>query len=325
MLPVSADGPAFDLRLLQSVTNAHPHCLKRRQPAAGQHSAAVEVMSAESLFLEHLEVIERSISFVCRRNRMEAADGEDFASSVKVKLIENDYEVVRAFQGRSSFSTFITVVIQRMFLDYRIHMMGKWHPSAEARRLGETAVGLERVLHRDGRSIDEALVLLSTPDQPLTRRDLEEIRQRLPERKPKRRMTNLDHVDSELSVSAESAEKAAMDGERREISRKTSDVLASALHNVPSDDRHILQLRFEAEMSVAQISRSLRLDQRALYRRIEKSLRTLRESLEQAGIARSDVEELFESPAILDFKLGNLSACPSPQLEAMAPEGKETR
>lgn len=170
-------------------------------------------MSAESLFLEHLEVIERSISFVCRRNRMEAADGEDFASSVKLKLIENDYEVVRAFQGRSSFSTFITVVIQRLFLDDRIHMMGKWHPSAEAGRLGETAVGLERILHRDGRSIDEALVLLNTPEQPLTRRDLEEIRQRLPERKPKRRMTILDHVDSELSVPGESAEKAAMDGE----------------------------------------------------------------------------------------------------------------
>lgn len=282
-------------------------------------------MSAESLFLEHLEVIERSISFVCRRNRMEAADGEDFASSVKLKLIENDYEVVRAFRARSSFSTFITVVIQRLFLDYRIHILGKWHPSAEARRMGETAVRLERILHRDGRSIDEAVGLLSTPDEPLARRDLEELQNRLPGRKPKRRMTSLESVDAELAVPAEIAERAAMDGERRKLSGKTSEVLAEALHSISSDDRHILQLRFEAEMSVAQISRSLHLDQRALYRRIEKSLRTLRESLERAGIARNEVEDLFESPSMLDFKLGNAGIRPSPQPEAMTAEVKETR
>ena len=78
-------------------------------------------------------------------------------------------------------------------------------------------------------------------------------------------MTSLESVDAELAVPAEIAERAAMDGERRKLSGKTSEVLAEALHSISSDDRHILQLRFEAEMSVAQISRSLQLDQRGLF------------------------------------------------------------
>jgi len=42
------------------------------------------------------------------------------------------------FEGRSSLRTFLTVVIQRLFLDHRISAWGKWRPSAEARRGGST-------------------------------------------------------------------------------------------------------------------------------------------------------------------------------------------
>ena len=68
-------------------------------------------MSAEQLFLEQLPVIERAISFVCRRHNLRGADADDFASTVKLKLIDHDYAVIRSFQGRSSFATFITIVI----------------------------------------------------------------------------------------------------------------------------------------------------------------------------------------------------------------------
>ena len=68
--------------------------------------------------------------------------------------------MLRRFEGRSSLTTYITVVVQRLFLDRRNRLWGKWRPSAEARRLGPTAVLLERLVSRDGWSAEQALETL---------------------------------------------------------------------------------------------------------------------------------------------------------------------
>ena len=68
---------------------------------------------------------------------------------VKLRLVENDYAVLRAYEARSKFETFISIVVQRMALDFRIHMWGKWHASAEAKRLGPLAIRLEELLLRN--------------------------------------------------------------------------------------------------------------------------------------------------------------------------------
>jgi hypothetical protein len=61
-------------------------------------------MTREHLFLSELAVIERVIAWVCARRCLRGADAEDFASVVKSRLIENDYEVLAKFQGRSSLN-----------------------------------------------------------------------------------------------------------------------------------------------------------------------------------------------------------------------------
>jgi DNA-directed RNA polymerase specialized sigma24 family protein len=114
-------------------------------------------MTIEEWFLGQLPVIERAIAFVCRQYEVDGADAEDFASSVKLKLIENDYAILRKFEGRSSFATFISVTIRRMLIDERIHERGKWHPSTAAKRLGQVAIHLEKLLYRDGRPLHEVL------------------------------------------------------------------------------------------------------------------------------------------------------------------------
>src|SRR6266498_3959783 len=117
-------------------------------------------MDARALLEENLELIERLIRFIARRQRLDESEWEEFSSVVKLRLVENDYAVIRKFEGRSRLSTFIAIVVKRMFLDYRIHDWGKWHASAEAKRLGDLAVELEQFLHRDGRTIDEVLPVL---------------------------------------------------------------------------------------------------------------------------------------------------------------------
>ena len=91
-------------------------------------------MDAERVFLDNLALIDRIVAATCRRNRMTAEETEDFGSSLKLKLIANDYEVLRAFEGRCSLGGYLTAVVQRAFIDHRNHLWGRWRPSAEARR-----------------------------------------------------------------------------------------------------------------------------------------------------------------------------------------------
>src|SRR2546423_12833075 len=117
-------------------------------------------LDARTLLEENLALIDRVIRFIAHGQRLDESEAEEFGAIVKLKLCENDYGIVRKFEGRSNFGTYLTIVVARMLLDYRIHCWGKWHPSAEARRLGDLAVDLEQLLHRDGRTLDDALPLL---------------------------------------------------------------------------------------------------------------------------------------------------------------------
>src|SRR5690349_4242917 len=113
-------------------------------------------MDPRQLYLENLDTIDRISESMCRRNGVRGADAEDFASDVKLKLLQDDYAVLRKYRGASSTTTFLTVVIANLFRDYRVKAWGRWRPSAEAKRRGETAVLLETAIYRDGRSFEDA-------------------------------------------------------------------------------------------------------------------------------------------------------------------------
>jgi hypothetical protein len=121
----------------------------------GPSDSQLDAGDAEQRFLAELTTIERAISFTCRRAGFLHADAEDFSSYVMVRLIENEYAIVRKYEHRCNFAGYIGVVVQRMLLDYRIHFWGKFHTSAEAKRLGAAAVALESLLFRDELSIDK--------------------------------------------------------------------------------------------------------------------------------------------------------------------------
>ena len=150
---------------------------------SGGGAAAWSRMTREQQFLSELTLIERVIGWVCARRGLRGADADDFASVVKTRLVENDYEILGKFQGRSSLKTYLTAVINRLYLDFQVQRFGKWRSSAEAKRLGTTALRLECLMFRDGLSFDEACgVLKSDPRVAETRDALDAIRQRLPNR-----------------------------------------------------------------------------------------------------------------------------------------------
>jgi RNA polymerase sigma factor (sigma-70 family) len=271
----------------------------------------LEVESPEKLFLIQLETIERAIHFACRRGSLRDEDAEDFASYVKVKLIEKDYAVIRKYERRSSFAAFMSVVVQRMLLDYRIGQWGKWHASAEARRMGEPAITIEAILYRDGRTIDEMMPVLIRRWPELARAEVESVVRRLPSRTPRLRAVDLDSAGDTLAFLGACDDDPTFASERSALARRVAIIVRSTLRDLEEHDRLIFRLRFEGGLSVADVSRVLRIEQKPLYRRLQRALMRLRKRLEAAGVSAADAEELLTSRSI-DLDFGFDSGAPLP-------------
>lgn len=261
-----------------------------------------EVAVAEELFLSELHTIERAIRFACHDGAVRDADAEDFASYVKLKLIEDDYAVIRKFERRGGFPSFISIVIQRLLLDYRIAQWGKWHSSAQARNLGEMAITLEAMLYRDGRTIEETLPFLQRRWPSLTKEAVEKIARALPPRMRRPRAVELELALDAVGIEAEHVIDGAFADDRLALSRRIAMIVRQTLRELSEEDRLIFRLRYEGGMSIADVSRMLNVPQKPLYRRLQRCLLAFRRQLEAAGIDSDDVEEVLKSShADLDF------------------------
>src|SRR5262245_30687429 len=128
--------------------------MDKREQASGPAEDR-SVTAAEQLLLANLDVVDAVVARTAHRHRLSAAERDELASMVRLKLVDNNYLVVRRFNGRSSFRRYLTVVVKRVLLDWRNALWGKWRPSAVARRLGTLALWLEELLYRDRRSFDD--------------------------------------------------------------------------------------------------------------------------------------------------------------------------
>lgn len=246
-------------------------------------------MSRQQQFLAQLPVIDKVIGWVCARRGLRGADAEDFASVVKTRLIENDYEVLARFEGRSSLKTYLAVVVNRLYLDFQVRRFGKWRASAEARRLGPVALRLELLLHRDGLSFDEACGVLQGDPRVEEKRDaLYALSLKLPPRARRGR-------ESAVPEKPDPASPAAERDERQALADRTFAAIRRSLGGLPARDRLFLRLHVESGLSVAQAARALGEDQKALYRRRDALLKRLRADLESEGIGARDAAELLSS------------------------------
>ena len=253
--------------------------------------------SGEALFLSQLDVIERVISFVSSRHHLPGSEADDFGSHVKLKLIEDDYAILKKFEGRSNLRTYLTVVIQRLFLDYRIKAWGKWRPSAEAKRSGPVAILLERLTQRDGYGFEEAVELMQTNHQiTMSRPDLEAIAARLPHRL-RRRFESEDALTN-LADDQPSPDEIATSREQAMSGARLESALNTAMAGLEPQDRLILGLRYRDGRTIAEVARALRLDQKALYRRADRCRDVLLAALQASGIDKAQAMEILRSSAV---------------------------
>lgn len=232
------------------------------------------------------------IASVCRRHCLFEEDAEEFAAWVQVRLIDNDYAVLRKYQGRSSLSTYLSTVVLNLLRDYRIQLWGKWRPSARAKRLGPTAVQLETLLYRDGYTFTEAAEILRLRVKPPpTREDLEKIAGMLPSR-TRRGPAAGDETLETLGVEA-TVNGGLRDDEKARTLRRVQDALADAFSAFAPEDQLIMKLRFGSGFKVVQIAEFMGLAQKPLYARIQGNLGRLRAALEQSGVDAEAVADMY--------------------------------
>jgi RNA polymerase sigma factor for flagellar operon FliA len=231
----------------------------------------------EALFLDQLPYIEKVVAYLARRHALNAFDEDDFGSWVKLKLLRDDYAVLRKFRGRSKITTFLTTVVNNLYRDFRIQRWGKWRASAAARRLGDVGVQLESLVFRDGRTGSEAIrVLRENFAVPTSERELEAMLVRLKPRYSRRFETE----EAVLQLAAvETTDEALCRNEHSRAWLAALKRVRAALGGLAAQDRLILRMRFEEGLTLAAIARELGLDQRRLYRRVQRVLEELRADL----------------------------------------------
>jgi RNA polymerase sigma factor (sigma-70 family) len=246
-------------------------------------------------FLANLSLIERVIAYTAARHRLSRPDRDEFASYARLKLIDDDYRILRQFGGRAKLTTYLTTVVERLFLDFRVSQWGKWRPSSEARRLGPLAIQLERLVTRDRLTRDEAFEQLqSALPEPPTRDELEDLYARLPVRLPKQMVS--EDVLMNVPVAGSHPEEQLLTDARAVPWKRAITALKAAIAALDPAERTVIVLRYQGGLTVSRIATMLNLEAKPLYRRIERVNAQLRMALEAAGVSAEDVHELLQEP-----------------------------
>jgi RNA polymerase sigma factor (sigma-70 family) len=261
-------------------------------------SADFEVPSRSRALSKGRELLEQHFHLICQRlDRLSRLSGlppqeaEDLRSWALLKLVENDYRILASWEGRSSFPTFLAVVLVNLTRDYRTHLWGKWRPSSAARQHGPEAMLLERLWVRDNLPLEEAINTMQTVHGvSLSRAELERMAASPPQRMERRRVSEeellLFPVDGRVDSRIEEGELSHIEGQVREL-------LAPLLQSLPDPDRLLLKLHYWEGLSIAAISHLLDRPQRELYVARDKCLKKLLRSLEGAGLRAAQVRRLL--------------------------------
>jgi hypothetical protein len=240
-----------------------------------RHTPAV---TFEQLIQEQRPYIEQVIGDLARRHFLAPPEIDEFRATL-IRAIElNDFELLRAFDGRSTWETYLTLVIAREFLLFQMELWGKWRPSPAARRLGAAGVLLEELVVRDGMQVTEAVGMMRAVHR------VDTPRYRLMEMAERLRLTNAPSA-WQIRV-ASPASPAPLDDD-------IQTALNEALAQLAPDDRLIAELRFRDAQPLTRIARMLHMEVRPVQRRLEHVTSVIGSCLSEQGLVPADVETLL--------------------------------
>jgi RNA polymerase sigma factor (sigma-70 family) len=246
---------------------------------------------------EALPILEALIRAKARGARLDPDEEDEFGSFVHQRILANDEAILRKFRDDSSLGTYLSAVVGRLWLDFLIQKRGKWRPSSTAVALGEVAEALERLLHRCGCTPREAFERLRS--KGLTQAsdlELARLAAQLPDRPPLRpEEVPLDSTD--LLPAEEWADHGVEEAERRRRWEPVRALLREVLGTLTPEDRLLIQMRCIDKKKISFTARALGLEQKPLYRRVERVVVDFRKALEERGLGEDEVRRLLQEGA----------------------------
>lgn len=121
-------------------------------------------MDIKKTLEQEKEIIDLVIASVCRNKSISSEMSDDFKGYIYEKLLINDGKRLRDYQGttNSTWKSYLSVVINRLAIDFIKKHWGRWENSAIAKHLGKVAMMLETLIYRDGRTFSEASQFIMT-------------------------------------------------------------------------------------------------------------------------------------------------------------------
>ena len=249
-----------------------------------------------ALFEEWFRRIERTIAAVVQQKRLKPLEAQELYSLVMLKIVRDDYAVLRKVEGRSCWRSYLKVIVRRVLHDERIRRWGRWRPSARAQRLGPLAIRLEKRINRDGWSPSEAIRHLQVQGAAGSRDDLMHLAEQIP-RRPKRFLVS-DSPCLQLLTDRHRADQQIETKETQTLANEVELALGSALAKLTLEERQLLDLRYRQGWTVQRIAKAHQQKAQPLYRRFVRILRKLRRDLERLGIDWPRVAPILDTPEI---------------------------
>jgi len=249
-------------------------------------------MTVESSFEAMLPIVMRAVDSVVRRRGKPKDFADDFRGWVVLKMLEREAAILEQFRGESTLFTYLRVIVDRLYCDYLISQNGKWRSSRKARQLGAHAVSLEKLVYRDGYTLDQAVAVVQSREGKSNESELRDGFFEIPRRRPRVFVESEalleGHPDTRPSVYEVLHEK-----ELAQARRAVRLALLGSLAELAEDDRFILELRFCRGLRLSEISRRLGLKERSVYNRYHRILQELRAKLEARSVHCAVLRDLL--------------------------------
>ena len=239
---------------------------------------AVAHVDPELLVVTYLPRVRQFVERACWRRGLRP-EVDDVISTVVVKLVSDNYAVVRVFDGRGPFDAYLSRIVDRVALDYQRHLWGTWRPSALARRLGTAGVMLDRLISRDQLPVQDAVLRVAS-QLGLRLSDVTAMGEQLATR-PARNGIRRSELLATQHISFSSGLERA---ERRKTVDAVNVALSKALGRLTVRERALLRMRYVQELSVREIATHFRVEQKQLYRLYNSLLRRMRQILAESGV-----------------------------------------
>ena len=149
---------------------------------------------------------------------------------------------------------------------------------------------------RDGHTIEEAMEILRTNhDVGLTYAELRGICEQLPVRV---RTTEVGEEAAASVSGSDVSDSRVDDGDRARNIDRLQRALKSAFEQIAAQDRVLIALRFDQDLSMIQIAQLTGSSVPTLHRRLDKSVKQLRMALSREGFDPREIAKLIGHPSI---------------------------